>query len=87
MAAPLFFELFFAHQGLAASINVPVTPFAHRAVPQKLCNQLMFISFIYIADESSVTCVFTQAKCQASCPNSQDSIWCTPLFFNVAHQP
>jgi len=23
MAAPLFFELFFAHRGLAASINVP----------------------------------------------------------------
>jgi hypothetical protein len=22
-----------AHQGLAASINVPATPFAHRAVP------------------------------------------------------
>ncbi|MHC8391781.1 hypothetical protein ACYZTM_28080 [Pseudomonas sp. MDT2-39-1] len=45
MAAPLFFELFFAHQGLAASINVPGTLFAHRAVPQKLRNQLMFISF------------------------------------------
>ncbi|AHZ73217.1 hypothetical protein OU5_6138 [Pseudomonas mandelii JR-1] len=45
MAAPLFFELFFAHQGLLASISVPGTPFAHRAVPQKLRNQLMFISF------------------------------------------
>jgi hypothetical protein len=45
MAAPLFFELFFAHQGLAASISVPGTPSAHRAVPQKHYNSLMLISF------------------------------------------
>ncbi|WP_141213525.1 MULTISPECIES: hypothetical protein [Pseudomonas] len=53
MAAPLFFELFFAHQGLVASISVPATPFAHRAVPQKLRNQLMFISF-YIQSKWSL---------------------------------
>jgi hypothetical protein len=28
----------------------------------------------------------TQAECQASYPNSQDSIWCIDIFFRIARQ-
>jgi hypothetical protein len=71
----------------AASINVPGDPLAHRAVFQTLCNFLIFISFNYSPDEFAETCLGAQAKHLASCPNRQDSIWCTAFIFIVSEQP
>jgi hypothetical protein len=71
----------------AASINVPGAPLAHRAVFQTLCNFLIFISFNYSPEEFTGTCLGAQAKHLASCPNRQDSIWCTAFIFIVSEQP
>ncbi len=71
----------------AASINVPEAPLAHRAVYQTRCNFLIFISFNYLPGESAETCLNAQAKRRASCPNCQDSIWCTAFIFIVSEQP
>jgi hypothetical protein len=71
----------------AASINVPGEPLTHRTVVQTYCNFLIFISFNYLPDEFAETCLGAQAEHLASCPNRQDSIWCTALFFIVSEQP
>jgi hypothetical protein len=71
----------------AASINVPGAPLTHRAEGQTLCNFLIFISFNYSPGEFTETCLGAQAKHLASCPNRQDSNWCTAFIFIVSEQP
>jgi hypothetical protein len=68
----------------AASINVPGVPHSDRAELLTLCNFLIFISFNYLSSRRAETCLNAQAKHRASCPNCQDSIWCTVIFFLVS---
>jgi hypothetical protein len=71
----------------AASINVPGAPLNGRAVVQTHCNFLILLGFNYSPKESAKTCLHAQAKRLPSCPNCQDSIWCTALFFITDNQP